>query len=152
MWFKGRLDVVPAELSASASGRPKVVCSCLRSHFAGQNESQYSGSAAMFTSRRITILFLVSALGACLRDTEIPVLRQRMSRAMIRTTRTFFRKTTPLSAIRQEPFIAIHGPPSELYDCYQRIYYDSGQSTADSRFGDVLPKLIQLATTARENT
>ncbi len=41
---------------------------------------------------------------------------------------------------------------SELYDCYQRIYYDFGQSTADSRFGDVLPKLIQLATTARENT
>jgi L-ribulokinase len=35
----------------------------------------------------------------------------------------------------------------ELYALYRRIYFDFGKASADSRFGDVLPKLIQLART-----
>jgi L-ribulokinase len=33
----------------------------------------------------------------------------------------------------------------ELYALYRRIYFDFGKPAPDSRFGDVLPKLIQLA-------
>ena len=32
----------------------------------------------------------------------------------------------------------------QLYECYRRIYFDFGQPTAESRFGDVLPKLIRV--------
>jgi L-ribulokinase len=34
---------------------------------------------------------------------------------------------------------------NELYDLYRRIYFDFGRPVSESRFGDVLPKLIQLA-------
>ena len=30
---------------------------------------------------------------------------------------------------------------------YRRIYFDLGKTGGDSRFGDVLPKLIQIART-----
>lgn len=33
----------------------------------------------------------------------------------------------------------------QLYECYRRIYFDFGQPKAESRFGDVLPKLIRVA-------
>jgi L-ribulokinase len=33
----------------------------------------------------------------------------------------------------------------ELYPLYRRIYFDFGKPAPDSRFGDVLPKLIQVA-------
>ena len=33
----------------------------------------------------------------------------------------------------------------ELYGLYHRIYFDFGTPGKDSRFGDVLPKLIQIA-------
>lgn len=33
----------------------------------------------------------------------------------------------------------------QLYECYRRIYFDFGRPTSDSRFGDVLPKLIRVA-------
>jgi len=33
----------------------------------------------------------------------------------------------------------------ELYPLYRRIYFDFGKSGGESRFGDVLPKLIQVA-------
>ena len=33
----------------------------------------------------------------------------------------------------------------ELYPLYLRIYFDFGKSGGESRFGDVLPKLIQVA-------
>ena len=35
----------------------------------------------------------------------------------------------------------------ELYALYRRIYFDFGKPAPDSRFGDVLPKLIQVART-----
>jgi L-ribulokinase len=35
----------------------------------------------------------------------------------------------------------------ELYALYRRIYFDFGKASAESRFGDVLPKLIQVART-----
>jgi L-ribulokinase len=38
---------------------------------------------------------------------------------------------------------------SELYECYRRIYFDFGRPVADSRFGDVLPKLRQVAEVQR---
>ncbi len=37
-----------------------------------------------------------------------------------------------------------------LYDCYRRIYFDFGQPKPDSRFGDVLPKLIRVAQKQRK--
>ena len=33
----------------------------------------------------------------------------------------------------------------QLYPLYRQIYFDFGKPTADSRFGDVLPQLIQIA-------
>lgn len=39
----------------------------------------------------------------------------------------------------------------ELYECYRRIYFDFGQPKADSRFGDILPKLIRVAAEQRTN-
>jgi L-ribulokinase len=33
----------------------------------------------------------------------------------------------------------------QLYDCYRRIYFDFGQPKPDSRFGNILPKLIKVA-------
>jgi L-ribulokinase len=33
----------------------------------------------------------------------------------------------------------------QLYEFYRRIYFDFGRPTPDSRFGDVLPKLIEVA-------
>ena len=33
----------------------------------------------------------------------------------------------------------------ELYPMYRRIYFDLGKPGGDNRFGDVLPKLIQIA-------
>jgi L-ribulokinase len=33
----------------------------------------------------------------------------------------------------------------ELYTLYRRIYFDFGRPSRDSRFGEVLPKLIQIA-------
>jgi L-ribulokinase len=37
----------------------------------------------------------------------------------------------------------------QLYECYRRIYFDFGRPVAESRFGDVLPKLIRVAETQR---
>jgi L-ribulokinase len=34
---------------------------------------------------------------------------------------------------------------NELYSLYRRMYFDFGRPVSESRFGDVLPKLIQLA-------
>ena len=34
---------------------------------------------------------------------------------------------------------------NELYELYRRIYFDFGRPAKDSRFGDVLPKLIRIA-------
>ena len=39
----------------------------------------------------------------------------------------------------------------QLYACYRRIYFDFGQPTPDSRFGDILPNLIRVAETQRAN-
>jgi L-ribulokinase len=36
-------------------------------------------------------------------------------------------------------------PYDELYALYRRIYFDFGKPSGESRFGDVLPKLIQVA-------
>ena len=33
----------------------------------------------------------------------------------------------------------------ELYELYRRVYFDFGKPALDSRFSDVLPKLIRLA-------
>jgi L-ribulokinase len=33
----------------------------------------------------------------------------------------------------------------EIYDLYRRVYFDFGRPVQDSRFGDVLPKLIRIA-------
>jgi L-ribulokinase len=33
----------------------------------------------------------------------------------------------------------------EIYDLYRRVYFDFGRPAQDSRFGDVLPKLIRVA-------
>jgi len=33
----------------------------------------------------------------------------------------------------------------QLYDLYRRIYFDFGRPEENSRFGDVLPKLIKIA-------
>ncbi len=33
----------------------------------------------------------------------------------------------------------------QLYGCFRRIYFDFGRPLAESRFGDVLPKLIRVA-------
>ena len=37
----------------------------------------------------------------------------------------------------------------QLYGCYRRIYFDFGQPSGDSRFGDVLPRLIKAAAEQR---
>jgi L-ribulokinase len=37
----------------------------------------------------------------------------------------------------------------ELYECYRRIYFDFGRPLPDSRFGDVLPRLIRMAEAQR---
>ena len=34
---------------------------------------------------------------------------------------------------------------TKLYPLYRRIYFDFGKPGGESRFGDVLPKLIQVA-------
>jgi len=39
----------------------------------------------------------------------------------------------------------------ELYPLYRQIYFDFGKPSRDSRFGEVLPKLIQIARTRRLN-
>ncbi len=33
----------------------------------------------------------------------------------------------------------------QLYDCYRRVYFDFGRPASDSRFGDILPRLIRVA-------
>ena len=38
---------------------------------------------------------------------------------------------------------------NDLYDCYRRIYFDFGRPTADSRFGELLPRLIRIAEVQR---
>ena len=40
----------------------------------------------------------------------------------------------------------------QLYECYRRIYFDFGQPRTDSCFGDVLPKLIRIATQQEAKT
>ena len=37
----------------------------------------------------------------------------------------------------------------ELYALFRRMYFDFGKPSPDSRFGDVLPKLIQMARVSR---
>ena len=49
------------------------------------------------------------------------------------------------------PQPATRGTYDQLYECYRRIYFDFGRPTSDSRFGDVLPKLIQVAEQQRKN-
>jgi L-ribulokinase len=44
-----------------------------------------------------------------------------------------------------EPDLAEGKIYNDLYECYRRIYFDFGQPLASSRFGDVLPKLMQVA-------
>ncbi len=43
------------------------------------------------------------------------------------------------------PMPETKGTYDQLYECYRRIYFDFGRPQADSRFGDVMPKLIRLA-------
>jgi L-ribulokinase len=44
-----------------------------------------------------------------------------------------------------EPQLDAQKTYDQLYECYRRLYFDFGQPVRDSRFGDVLPKLIQVA-------
>jgi L-ribulokinase len=43
------------------------------------------------------------------------------------------------------------GTCNDLYDCYRRMYFDFGRPAADSRFGELLPRLIRVAEVQRKD-